>query len=148
MFESERDFLFWLGGYFDHGSCCRVTERIYRGYPVLSINIAIYVDSNEMAAEIRDFFSFEGAKLKESNKPRKRYVYEIRAIPEALSFAYQLMPYVKIRTTDLEKVIGIINKWIDSRIESNIYKAGAREMVERVLDVRCMKLAGKLNHHH
>jgi len=141
------DFLNWLGGYFDHGSCCRATEGIQkRGYRTLRINIAIYVDSEDVAAEIRDFFSFDGAKLKETGRTGKRYRYEIRAIHEALSFAYQVLPYLKIRQSDLQEVIDVINKWADDRIESNVYRAGARGMVEKVLDVRAMKITGKLNH--
>lgn len=147
MFKSDSDFLNWLAGYFDHGSCCRATEgRQKRGYITLCINIAIYVDSEEVVAEIRDFFSFDGAKVRETGRPGKRYKYEIRAIHEALSFAYQLLPYVKIRQNDLQGVIDRINKWADDRIASNVYRAGSRAMAEKVLDVRAMKMTGRLNH--
>lgn len=147
MFESDRDFLNWLAGYFDHGSCCRVIEGRSRGYITLCIHIVIYVDSEDVVAKIREFFSFDGAKVKETGRPGKRYRYEIRAIHEALSFAYQILPYVKIRQNALQEVIDRINKWADDRIQSNVYRAGARAMVEKVLDVRAMKMTGKLNHH-
>jgi len=147
LFASNRDFLNWLAGYFDHGSCCKAKEAIARGYPILRINVAIYVDSEDAAGEIRDFFSFDGAKVRERKTPGKRYKYEIRATHEALSFAYQLLPYVKLRKSDLQKVIDIINKWADDRIESNVYRAGARAMVEKVLDVRAMEMTGKLHIH-
>jgi hypothetical protein len=147
MFESDRDFLNWLAGYFDHGSCCVVAEARQRGCIVLRINIDIFVESEDVATEIRDFFSFDGATLKEMERRRRRYRYEIRAMHEALSFAYQMLPYVKIRKNDLQEVIDRINKWADDRIWSNVYAGPARATVEKVLDVRAMKLTGKLNHY-
>jgi len=104
------DFLTWLGGYFDHGGCCRVYKRMSWGYLHLDVHIVI-TGTKETVEYIKNHYYRWNAQIKKRRGTENSWVFVIQSIAEALFFCEELLPYSKFRRQELEEVIEMIRGW-------------------------------------
>jgi len=113
--QEEQNFLRWLGGYFDHGGCCKVYHSIYkvRGklYSNLDVNVQL-VGKRQIMEYVKAHYHRWNAKLVPMGGKKQTWRFIIRDRAEALVFCQDLLSYSKFRTKDLENMIQTIKREI------------------------------------
>ena len=111
--KEEENFLRWLGGYFDHGGCCKFYHRVQkirgRSYPNLDVHIVLS-GKKESMEYVKAHYHRWNAKLIPQGGKKGTWRFVIRSRTEVLFFCQELLSYSKFRGTELKDMIEAIKR--------------------------------------
>lgn len=112
---NKKDFFIWFVGFFEGEGCFRVRNRGKKGVE-FRLCVTQMQQRGKNVLEICQQYFNQGHVYTSKTENYSRFVYEICKIKEVRKIVIQMIPYMKVRKSEAEEFIILLDNWIYNKI--------------------------------